>query len=95
MNAPGRARKVARPFRPPGQDGRQRNQEGVHLVLYFIVPLILTGGIAMSVLLYHILFGAGVVGLIVLLATAFLAVGFAITSILEGLRLWRRNTTRP
>ena len=48
----------------------------------------------MYTLLYHIVFGAGTMGLVVFFITAFLAVGFTLVAILEVVRLWRRKQAR-
>jgi len=94
-SAPPRARKVARPSRPPGQDGMTGSQLGydrrVYLTLHYLIPPLLAGGIAAGVLLWHILFGAGAVGLLVFFFSTLTALGFVVVAVYDWLRFRKRN----
>jgi len=65
---------------PHGRDRRFR------FVLYHVVPMLLFSATTAGVLVWHIMFGAGPIGLLVFLASGFLAVAFAVLAVVEWLR---------
>ncbi len=94
-NAPLRARKVPRPFTVSGEHGVKHNGHDRDLrtrfVLYYLVPTFVFGAIAAGVLVWHMIFGTGAVGLLVFFASSLLAMGFGIMAVLDWLRFWRRQ----
>jgi hypothetical protein len=94
VSAPVRARKIARPSQPSSRDGVKRSPYGgdprTIFFVYYILPALIAGGIAAGVLLWHILFGAGIVGLLVFLASTLLALAFTFIAVYDWVRGRRR-----
>ena len=90
MNAPIRARKVARPSRPIARDEKRRERR-TSFFAYHVLPVIIAGAFALSVLAWHVLFGAGTIGLVLFLGAAFLSVVLALVAVSEWIRFERHT----
>jgi len=57
---------------------------------FYLVPPAIAGSVALGVFLWHIMFGAGLIGLVVFGMAALMAVAFSLVAAIDWLRFRRR-----